>query len=89
MEVKQGHNALYIGESQENYQGIIMYEDLGDKIDAQHTLVKPEFGGQGMAGELVDALVAEARKEGKKIIPTCSYVAKKFQDSAYADVKAD
>ena len=50
----------------------------GDARDAEHTIVPPELRGQGIAGRLVDALVRDARREGFKIIPSCSYVAAQF-----------
>ena len=88
MEVKKGRNCYYIGENENNYKGILTYEDKGDVIDAQHTIVKPEFGGQGLAGELVKQLVEDARKENKKILGTCSYVEKKLESRDYDDVRA-
>lgn len=88
MEVKKGRNCYYIGENENNYKGILTYEDKGDVIDAQHTIVKSEFGGQGLAGELVKQLVEDARKENKKILGTCSYVEKKLESSDYDDVRA-
>lgn len=88
MEVKKGRNCYYIGENENNYKGILTYEDKGDVIDAQHTIVKPEFGGQGLAGELLKQLVEDARKENKKILGTCSYVEKKLESSDYDDVRA-
>lgn len=88
MEVKKGRNCYYIGENENNYKGILTYEDKGDVIDAQHTIVKPEFGGQGLAGKLVKQLVEDARKENKKILGTCSYVEKKLESSDYDDVRA-
>lgn len=88
MEVKKSRNCYYIGENENNYKGILTYEDKGDVIDAQHTIVKPEFGGQGLAGELVKQLVEDARKENKKILGTCSYVEKKLESSDYDDVRA-
>ena len=88
MEVKKGRNCYYIGKNENNYKGILTYEDKGDVIDAQHTIVKPEFGGQGLAGELVKQLVEDARKENKKILGTCSYVEKKLESSDYDDVRA-
>lgn len=88
MEVKKGRNCYYIGENENNYKGILTYEDKGNVIDAQHTIVKPEFGGQGLAGELVKQLVEDARKENKKILGTCSYVEKKLESSDYDDVRA-
>ena len=88
MEVKRGNSCYYIGEDENNYKGILTYEGKGDVIDATHTIVKPEFGGQGLAGELVKKLVEDARNENKKIKGTCSYVHKKLESSDFDDVRA-
>jgi hypothetical protein len=45
----------------------------------EHTLVPPELGGRGIAGQLVDALIADARADGFKVVPQCSYVAAAFR----------
>ena len=87
MEVKKGKNCYYLGESEQDYKGILQYEDKGDIIDALHTIVKPEYGGQGLAGELVDKLVSDARDNNKKIKATCSYVEKKIASSEFDDVR--
>lgn len=56
---------------------------------AEHTLVPSEIGGRGVAGKLVDALVADAREQGFKIVPQCSYVAKKFEENPdWSDLRA-
>jgi uncharacterized protein len=54
------------------------YEQDGVKV-ADHTLVPPEIGGRGVAGALVEALIADAKAEGFKIHPQCSYVAVAFK----------
>ena len=55
----------------------------------EHTLVPREIGGRGVAANLVDALVADARDQEFKIVPQCSYVAKKFeQNPAWSDLRA-
>ena len=41
---------------------------------ANHTFVPPEMRGRGIAQALVEALVADAREHGFKIVPQCSYV---------------
>ena len=46
---------------------------------ADHTLVPPAIGGRGVAARLVEALVADARAEGFRIDPTCSYVEAQFR----------
>ena len=57
--------------------------------DLEHTIVDLAYGGQGLAGKLVQELVSKARERGTKIIPTCSYALKAFEKKAeYADVWA-
>ena len=41
-----------------------------------HTVVKSEYGGRGIAKQLVSIIVDEARKQGVKIVPICSYAQK-------------
>jgi len=50
----------------------------GPRRIAEHTLVPREFEGRGIAGQLVDALIADAREQGFRIEPQCSYVAAQF-----------
>ncbi|MDU3199648.1 MAG: GNAT family N-acetyltransferase [Anaerococcus hydrogenalis] len=59
--------------------GFISLVNKGDLIDAPHTEVDKEYGGQGIAGKLVDKLVDYARENNKKIIPTCPYIKNKFE----------
>ncbi|WP_420359394.1 GNAT family N-acetyltransferase [Novosphingobium ginsenosidimutans] len=57
---------------------------------AEHTLVRPEIGGRGVAAKLVDALIADAREQGFKVDPVCSYVAAQFKrHPEWADLRAD
>lgn len=56
---------------------------------ADHTLVPPEIGGRGVAALLVEALVADARAQGFKIEPLCSYVEVAFRrHPEWADLRA-
>ncbi|WP_297688252.1 GNAT family N-acetyltransferase [uncultured Anaerococcus sp.] len=65
------------------------YKIEADKLDIYHTEVDPAYSGRGLAGKLVDLVVAYARDENLKIIPSCPYVAKKFdKDESYKDVDA-
>ncbi len=60
----------------------------GTKI-ADHTLVPPEIGGRGVAAKLVERMIADARTEGFKIEPMCSYVAVAFKrHPEWADLHA-
>ncbi|MEP9352216.1 GNAT family N-acetyltransferase [Xanthobacter sp. KR7-65] len=44
-----------------------------------HTGVPRAFEGRGIAASLVRALIADARAQGRKITPLCSYVASQFR----------
>jgi len=59
--------------------GRLTWFSRGDARIADHTLVPPEIGGKGVAAALVDALIADARSEGFKIVPACSYIAAQFK----------
>ena len=52
-----------------------------------HTVVKSEYGGRGIAKQLVSIIVDEARKQGAKIVPICSYAQKMLLDKEeYQDI---
>ena len=55
-----------------------------------HTDVDKEYGGQGIALRLVQAIVKNANEEGKRIKPECSYVRHVFEKDRerYSDVIA-
>lgn len=59
--------------------GRLTYLRRGNVLVADHTLVPQEIGGRGIAAELVKALVADARANGWKIQPQCSYVVAMFK----------
>lgn len=48
-------------------------------ITIDHTGVPSEFGGRGIAAMLVNRAIADARSEGFKITPVCSYVVAQFK----------
>lgn len=49
------------------------------KIIADHTSVDESLRGLGVAGALVERLVADARAEDFKIIPLCPFVKARYQ----------
>ena len=59
--------------------GRLTYVRHGHVLTAEHTLVPTEIGGRGIAGKLVEALIADAQTEGWKIVLQCSYVAAAFK----------
>lgn len=64
------------------------YEQDGVRV-ADHTLVPAKIGNRGVAAKLVEALIADARAEGFRIRPQCSYVAAAFKrHPAWAELQA-
>jgi uncharacterized protein len=84
-EQKQGAFNLY--EDDKKAGEMVVNVDSVD-ITVYHTEVLPEYEGKGYAKLLLDALVAEARKTDKKIIPLCPYVHAQFKrhPQEYEDV---
>lgn len=69
--------------------GRLTYARHGTTLIADHTIVPPEIGGRGVAARLVEALIADARANGWKIEPQCSYVAAAFKrHPEWADLRA-
>ncbi|MBX7482339.1 GNAT family N-acetyltransferase [Qipengyuania qiaonensis] len=60
------------------YAGKLTWTVRGEARDAEHTVVPPDMRGRGIAAKLVEAIVNDARSEGFRIVPSCSYVAAQF-----------
>ncbi len=72
-----------------DHVGRLTWVQRGDARAATHTLVPPEIGGRGVAAKLVEALVADAREQGFRIDPACSYVEAAFRrHPEWADLRA-
>lgn len=59
--------------------GRLTWVTRGGARVVEHTLVPRAIGGRGVAGKLVEALIADAREQGFKVVPACSYVAAAFE----------
>ena len=58
-------------------------------IVVDHTGVPPAFEGRGIAAKLVSKMIQDARKDGFKITPLCSYVVAQFRrHPEWADLHA-
>ena len=53
--------------------------DIPDEWNINHTFVDSTYGGQGIAGQLVDRIVSEARNRHILLYPTCSYAKKRIE----------
>lgn len=57
---------------------LIWHDDAKGRRHATSTQVPEAIGGRGIAGLLVNALIADARAQGFRVVPACSYVEKAF-----------
>ncbi len=56
--------------------GFTQFTDRGDRRIFPHTEIGEEFGGQGLAGVLVEQALTATREDGKTIVAVCPYVKK-------------
>jgi predicted GNAT family acetyltransferase len=54
--------------------GLVTYFDEGEHRVFLHTEVRPEYGGRGLAGELVRYALDDVRGSGRRIINFCPYI---------------
>lgn len=84
---KRGEYRAHVPGSEETGK-LTWVEQNGARL-ADHTLVPRALEGKGIAAQLVARMVADARSEGFKIRPACSYVVAAFQRHPdWADVQA-
>ncbi|HHW99999.1 MAG TPA: N-acetyltransferase [Acholeplasmataceae bacterium] len=79
MNIKQGNNKFYIGNSEEEYVAEVTYKLEGDVMVVDHTFVNEELRDQNIARKLLDHLLEYAKTNSKKIKPVCPYVVKMFE----------
>ena len=90
MDIKQQGNKFVIFDNDKEIGSLAFSYRANNQISADHTNVSEDYQGQGLAEQLLDALVNFSKDNDYKIIANCSYVAKKFAESdKYQDVKAD
>ena len=87
---ENGNSGEYVAHvADSDATGRLTWAERGGVRYAEHTLVPPAIGGRGVAGRLVEAMVADARENHFRIGPSCSYVAAAFKrHPEWADVKA-
>ena len=71
--------------------GEMIVETQGTDITVFHTEVDEDKEGKGYAGEILAALVADARKEKLKVVPMCAYVRAQFDrhPDEYKDIRSE
>jgi predicted GNAT family acetyltransferase len=55
--------------------GFIAYRERDGRLDLLHTEVDERFEGRGLGGQLVRGTLEAVRAQGRRIIPSCPFVA--------------
>ena len=48
-------------------------------VNLNHTFVDDSLRGQGVASQLLEAAAAQIARDGRRVMPTCSYAVKWFE----------
>ena len=75
---ERGRGAFYIMDGDERI-GEMLLSISGKDMTVYHTEVIPKAEGKGLAGEMLNEMVAYARKNNLKVIALCPYVHAQFK----------
>ncbi|GAA5131259.1 GNAT family N-acetyltransferase [Thalassotalea piscium] len=54
----------------------ISYDDQNGKMHLTHTIVPDELSGKGLAKVLLEDVLEQIKKDGKKAVAKCTYIVK-------------
>ena len=60
----------------EGYIAYITYDDQNGNMHLTHTIVPEELAGKGLAKMLLEDVLGQIEKDGKKAVAQCSYIVK-------------
>ncbi len=66
----------------------ITYDDQNGNMHLTHTIVPDALAGKGLAKELLEDVLEQIRKAGKKAVAECSYVVKYQEKNPDNDIFA-
>lgn len=71
----------------DGHTAYLSYQDMGDTLIYDHTIVPTALGGQGIGSQLAKYALDYAREQGKKVVPSCSFIAHYVQKNPeYAEL---
>ncbi len=89
MKIQEQEGRFFINDENGNLLAELTY--TGEEVwHINRTFVDESLRGQGIAGKLMEAAVAKARADRRKIVPVCSYAVKAFeQNESYKELLAE
>ena len=56
--------------------GFVQYRAVPGALELVHTEVLPQYEGRGIAGRVAQFALDDARRQGRQVLPSCSYIAR-------------
>jgi predicted GNAT family acetyltransferase len=75
--VEVGHNEneqCYEASVDGRAAGFCQYEIEGDTVTFTHTVVRPEFEGEGVGSALAKFVLEDSRAQHRKVVPACEFI---------------
>jgi uncharacterized protein len=82
-------SSRYVLEIDGEVAGLLEYHDEADVVDLVHTEIDPARRERGLGSELVAGALDDLRAKGRRVRPTCPFVARFVAEHPeYADLVA-
>lgn len=72
----------------DDHVAYITYDDQDGKMHLTHTIVPDALAGQGLAKQLLEDVLEQIKKDGKKAVAMCSYIVKYQEKNPENDIFA-
>lgn len=90
MQIQTEQNRVFVMDASQNVIAQVTFPAVKDGVvNIDHTFVDESLRGQGVAGQMMQAVANQLREQQQKAILTCSYAIKWFEKHPeYANLKA-
>lgn len=72
----------------DDHVAYITYDDQDGHMHLTHTIVPDALAGQGLAKKLLEDVLEQIKKDGKKAVAQCSYIVKYQEKNPDNDIFA-
>lgn len=80
MEFTHSENKIYKTDDHQKLIAEVTFPAVdSETVNIDHTFVDDSLRGQGVAGQLMEAVAGDLKEQNKKAVVTCSYAVKWFE----------
>ena len=86
--VRDDDTSRYEGRLDDQVVTVLAFVKHGDVLDLTHTATEPAFRERGLASALTEAALADVRRRGERVRPSCPFAVEFLDDHPeYADLR--